>query len=375
MHTPAHTGDTAPLTCSIVIPARGHGHLLPRLLDSVRDHAPGERVAEVFVVDDDSEPPLAPALAAYAVCVLRLEPGQGPAAARNHGAARATGDVLLFLDADVTLPAGCVEKALCLLERHPEAEAVSFINQAYEAGDGLVANYGAAIEHFWFTTATGADDYAPFHGFTTRNGAVRRSMFEALGGFDTTYSTNAMEDYEFGKRISNTHTILLTRSPHPDHRFPAQLGRLVRNYFVRAALYVGYYLRERPTLDKVQTSPEEARTRMLAGVGLGLLGLGLLGLGLLGFGLVGWAVPASVAPAAMWLSSAVALSGVVVLAAFYYRTRRFLYAAYAYSGRSIPFVVGCAALHLLASLAILAGGLWGLARHVGTALRTSAGSP
>ncbi len=359
MHTPAHNGDTAPLTCTIVIPARGHGHLLPRLLESVRDHAPRERLAEVFVVDDGSEPPLAPALTAYDVQVLRLEPGQGPAAARNAGAARATGTVLLFLDADVTLPHGCLEKALTLLERHPEAEAVSFINQAYTPGDGLVANYGAALEHFWFTTATGAADYASFHGFTTRNGAVRRSMFEALGGFDTTYSTNAMEDYEFGKRISNTHSILLTRSPHPDHRFPARLGRLVRNYFVRAALYVGYYLRERPTLDKVQTSPEEARTRLLAGVGTGLLGLAAAIAGAPALALL----PGTLAA---WLSGGVAGAGAATLALFYYRTRSFLRAAYGYSGGSSGFVLGCALLHLLASLAILTGGVWGLARHMAT---------
>lgn len=122
------------------------------------------------------------------------------------------------------------------------------------------------MEHFWFQGNFGEEDeLAPVQGFTTRNGAVRGTaafFFYAVGGFDTTFKTNAHEDYDFGKRLAAQFPVFMSRHPLVYHNFPTSLRRLLRNYWVRVTLFVPYYLRHRPPLDKTQTSRGEALIRM-----------------------------------------------------------------------------------------------------------------
>ena len=88
---------------SVCIPARDPGPALHRTLAGLRaQHHPRDRF-EVIVVDDGSEPPLEVDAGGLPVTVHRRERGDGfgAAAARNAAAAIATGEVLVFLDADV----------------------------------------------------------------------------------------------------------------------------------------------------------------------------------------------------------------------------------------------------------------------------------
>ncbi|MFO1119122.1 MAG: glycosyltransferase [Rhodospirillales bacterium] len=55
---------------------------------------------EIIVVDDASEPPLAPALDGLPIRLIRVEQNIGQSAARNRAAADAQGDLLAFIDND-----------------------------------------------------------------------------------------------------------------------------------------------------------------------------------------------------------------------------------------------------------------------------------
>jgi mycofactocin system glycosyltransferase len=94
---------SAPLswpTVSVVVPAHGRPEATRACIASLLalDY-PTDRL-EIIVVDDASEPPLAPSLADMPVRVLREERNIGQSAARNRGAAQATGDLLAFIDND-----------------------------------------------------------------------------------------------------------------------------------------------------------------------------------------------------------------------------------------------------------------------------------
>jgi 4,4'-diaponeurosporenoate glycosyltransferase len=87
---------------SIIIPARNEAHNLPRLLDSIARQ--GRQPREVIVVNDASTDATAEVAARYGARVVDSKPlpegWRGKTWACHQGAQAATGDLLMFLDAD-----------------------------------------------------------------------------------------------------------------------------------------------------------------------------------------------------------------------------------------------------------------------------------
>lgn len=110
---PTH-GPPPPPDVSVVVPARDEQNALPALLASLAGQTcpPGE----VIVVDDDSaDATAAVATAAGATVVMSAGPPDGWSGkcfALHRGQARATGRLLVFLDADVTLAPDGLERVV-----------------------------------------------------------------------------------------------------------------------------------------------------------------------------------------------------------------------------------------------------------------------
>lgn len=82
---------------SIVLPAKDEAAALALLLPALKTHQPG---AEIIVVDDGSEDDTAAACRAQQVVVVSHPYSKGNGAAIKSGAKAATGDILVFMDAD-----------------------------------------------------------------------------------------------------------------------------------------------------------------------------------------------------------------------------------------------------------------------------------
>src|SRR5687768_9263299 len=85
---------------SVVVPAFNAARTLPACLDTLIRQEVGEPY-EVIVVDDGSTDTTLAVAASYGppVRVVR-QPHRGPAAARNAGIRAASGEIVLFTDAD-----------------------------------------------------------------------------------------------------------------------------------------------------------------------------------------------------------------------------------------------------------------------------------
>lgn len=107
---------------SVVIPAYNVADHISATLDSV--YAQSHRPLEVVVVDDGSTDATASTVGTYPGVRLFRQPNAGPAAARNLGVAKASGDLVSFIDADDLWPEGRLEWQLAYLAEHPEVDIV-----------------------------------------------------------------------------------------------------------------------------------------------------------------------------------------------------------------------------------------------------------
>jgi GT2 family glycosyltransferase len=236
---------------SIVVPvynnAAGLGECLPSLL------AAADRAADILVVDDASTDD-SPAVAARAgVRCLRLARNLGAGAARNHGAREAPGDVLLFVDSDVVVAPDAVRRVARILAERPEVAAVFGSYDAAPPAPGLVSQFRNLLHHF--VHQHGDPDASTFWAGC---GAIRRAVFEAVGGFDEDPYRRSIEDIELGYRLRAAgHRILLDKDLRVTHLKRWTLASMVRtDVLYRALPWSRLILERRAPLDHLNLKAE-----------------------------------------------------------------------------------------------------------------------
>lgn len=183
------------MTLSVVIPACRAATYLPRCLAALQasTHHPDEVIVVIDGPDDGST---AIATAAGARVVrLRDEP-QGPAVARNAGTAAATGELVLFVDADVLVHQDVVSLVADHFAAHPGDAALFGSYDAAPADPRFVSRFKNLMHHFVHQQGGRVAST-----FWAGCGAIRRDVFLSIGGFDERYERPSIEDIEFGVRL------------------------------------------------------------------------------------------------------------------------------------------------------------------------------
>ncbi|MGO9243007.1 MAG: glycosyltransferase family 2 protein [Bryobacteraceae bacterium] len=182
------------LTFSVIIPVLNGARFLPQCLECLkRSNTPPH---ESIVVDDGSSDGSVAIAESAGIAILRTTGRRGPGTGRNLGAAHASGDVLVFVDADVCVRPDTLDLIRARFEADPSIDAL-FGSYDDEPGEsGLISQYRNLLHHY--VHQNGRLEAATFWSGC---GAVRRSVFQALGGFEECYPHASTEDVELGYRL------------------------------------------------------------------------------------------------------------------------------------------------------------------------------
>lgn len=157
-----------PRSFSVIVPVLGEEALVNQLVDHLRTVGYGRRV-EIIIADGHPERSTIAALARPGV--LAVPAPRGRARQMNAAARHATGDALLFLHADCSLPAGAFEAMEDVLASGREAGAFDLGIRSDKLSLRLVAGMASLRSRM---TRTPYGDQGIF---------VTRRAFEAAGGY------------------------------------------------------------------------------------------------------------------------------------------------------------------------------------------------
>ena len=237
---------------SVVIPTYNRKPILEKCLQALehqvfdRDQVSGY---EVVVVDDGSTDRTVEWLQAntdrFPHIQLYEQDHMGPAAARNLGVEKATGDTIIFIDSD-----------LVVTERFLQAHATALREGEQSLGHDRLFTYGWVINTANFDAPTSepfkVTDYSRAY-FATGNVAIARRWLDKAGLFDTRFQLYGWEDLELGVRLKQL-GLKLIKCPeavgyhwHPPFSLD-QIPNLIDKEIQRGRMGVLFY-QKHPTFD------------------------------------------------------------------------------------------------------------------------------
>ena len=186
---------------SVVIPTHDAPELLEGALRSLGEQDFPARNVEIVVVDDGS-PRFDPAgwddlAGPFRLVLIRKEENSGRGRARNEGIRAARGDVVLFLDGDMTAAPGFLRAHAEFHRTHPGEVGVGNIRFGSQIPTTALTQYldSRGVQRYR------SGETVPFKCFVTGNSSVSRQTLLDVGLFDEDFHAYGGEDLELGYRL------------------------------------------------------------------------------------------------------------------------------------------------------------------------------
>ncbi|MBT9315649.1 glycosyltransferase [Leptothoe spongobia] len=228
------------ISISIVIPVYNGGQDFKRCLASIQQSV--RPPDELIVVSDGDTDGSWHVAETFGANVQRLPTPGGPARARNLGSQAADGDILFFMDADVTIHPQTLGLIADAFKHRPDLTALIGSYDDEPGASNFLSQYKNLFHHY--THQTSSEIASTFWGAC---GAIRRPVFLSLGGFDERYRKPCIEDIELGYRLKKAgYSIRLCKDIYVKHLKRWEFKSLLRaEIFYRALPWTELLLRDR----------------------------------------------------------------------------------------------------------------------------------
>jgi glycosyltransferase involved in cell wall biosynthesis len=238
-------------TISVIIPVYNGGENFRKCLESLGATVPPPH--EIIVIGDGDTDGSWKLAEEFGAQVLRIPVRRGPAHARNLGAKIARGDILFFIDADVSISPDAIGKIIDAFQRQSDLTALFGSYDDHPGVTNFLSLYKNLFHHYIHQTAS--EEASTFWGGC---GAIRRDLFLSIGGFDERYREPSIEDIELGYRIKmGGYRIKLLKTLQGKHlKHWGMVSLLKSDFFHRALPWTQLILRDRNFINdlNLQTS-------------------------------------------------------------------------------------------------------------------------
>jgi len=221
---------------SVIVPAYNSSATIRRTLEALSKQNCSQSF-EVIVVDDGSIDATADIVRSFASVKYIFQDNDGPAAARNLGAKLAQGGYLAFTDSDCIPHEDWLSQLVTGFEQYPKVGVV--------AGSYGIANPQNLLarciykEIIWRHTHLMPDFPNAFGSY---NFCVKKNIFDAVGGFNTSYRRASGEDNDLSyKIIGSGSRIYFERKALVDHYHPTDIVKYLKEQFYHGFWRVKMY--------------------------------------------------------------------------------------------------------------------------------------
>ena len=189
-------------TLSVIVPTYNERDRLADAIKSLSQQKYPIDLVEILVIEDGSPEPInEKSLVQYAIpfklLLFRNSTNQGRARSRNTGLQNASGEIIIFLDSDMTVPPDFFSSHAKIHREKHDSIGIGNIVWAEEIPDDPLTRYAASRGVHQINTP----DEVPFKCFVTGNSSVPKVLLDRTGPFDEDFKTYGGEDLELGVRL------------------------------------------------------------------------------------------------------------------------------------------------------------------------------
>jgi glycosyltransferase involved in cell wall biosynthesis len=250
---------------SVIVPVYNGEKFLDKCLDALFSSKYAS--FEVVVVDDGSTDKSAEISSEKGATVLTTSrPQSGPAAARNFATREIQGKILLFIDADVVVKSDTIAKVAAVFQQHPNVAALFGSYDDDPEEKNFLSQYRNLLHHFVHQNSN-----RDASTFWTGLGAIRREIFNKIGGFDCEqFAVPSIEDIELGTRLrANGYHILLDKEIQAKHLKKWKIISMVKtDIFCRAIPWAKMILTNQAMINDLNLKTTDRMSAILTGLSI-----------------------------------------------------------------------------------------------------------